>query len=57
MSKKSWIVRMKRTVVTEFVVTGGSEDQVRDDPFNFDVGEDTEIEQTDYEVLSVEPNE
>lgn len=53
--KRSWIVRMERTVRTDVVVDGCTEDEARDNPFDY-VTEETEIEQLDYTVISVTPN-
>lgn len=54
--KKSWIVTMRRTVKTSFVVEGISEDQAWNDPYSGDVSDETELDQSDYKVLTVEPN-
>lgn len=52
----SWIVRMKCTVIKDVVCDGCTEEQAESNPYDYSI-EENEIEQTDYEVLSVKPND
>lgn len=52
----SFVVRMRCVVIKEVVVEGCTEDQAHDDPFEYAVDE-TEVDQEDWEVIRVEPNE
>jgi hypothetical protein len=54
--KGSWVVRVKATVIKDVVVEGCTEDEARENPWEHAI-EETEVEQTDWEVRSVEPNE
>lgn len=54
--KGSWIVRMKCVVTKEVVVDNCTESDAESNPWEFAVDE-TEIEQQDWDVLSVKPNE
>lgn len=53
---RSWIVRMRCVVIKDVIVTGCSEGEARDNHWEHSE-EETEVEQLDWEVLSVEPNE
>lgn len=55
--KCSWIVRMKCTVVKEVVCDDCTEEEAREHPYDHAVGDEDEVEQTDYDVISVEPND
>lgn len=55
-SNKSWVVRVRCSVVKELIVTGCSKETASLDPFGF-AEQEREIEQSDYEVISVKPNE
>lgn len=58
MSKRGdWIVRMRCGVVKEVNCDNCTEEQARTDPWEYVVGDETEIEQYDWEVMSIEPNE
>lgn len=58
MAKKgSWIVRMKCVVIKEYFIDGCTERQAKEDPFDHDIVDEYEIEQIDWDVQSVEPNE
>lgn len=52
----SWIVRMRRTVLTDVVCEDCTKDEARDNPFDY-ASDELEIDQEDYEVLSVKPND
>lgn len=52
---QSFTVRMRCTVTKEVIVSGCSEECARIDPFEF-AEEETEVEQIDYKVISVRPN-
>lgn len=54
---RNWTVKMKCVVIKEVCIDNCTEDQARDNPWDQDVTDETEIEQTDWEVLHVEPNE
>jgi hypothetical protein len=54
--KRNWIVRMRCEVVKDVCVDNCTEDEARNDPWSFAVSEQ-EIEQPDWEVKSVDPNE
>lgn len=56
--KSSWIVRMERTIISEIVVDGCTEEQARSDPFAYvkGIGGDVEVDMIDYEVQSVREN-
>lgn len=54
--KQDWIVRMKREVITDVYVQNCTEDEARNDPWSY-VSDEKEIDQRDWEVLSVEPND
>lgn len=53
---KSWIVRLKCTVYKDVVCENCTEDQAEEHPYEFATDE-TETDQIDWEVLSVEPNQ
>ena len=56
MSKQIWIVKMKCIVRKAVTVEGCTEEQARNSPFEFAVDEQ-ETDMSDWEVLSVEPND
>lgn len=55
---KSYLVRMKCTVVKEVVVEGEglTEERAREDPFGDFHVDTSEVEMTDWKVLSVKEN-
>lgn len=53
--KGSFIVRMRCGVTKEVVVDGCTEEQARANPFDFAIDE-REVDQYDFEVTSVKPN-
>lgn len=53
--KTNWIVRMTRTVTTDVYCDDCTEEQARNDPFEYSTDE-VEIDQQDYEVKRVEEN-
>ena len=54
--KGSWIVRMKCEVTKEVICEDCTEEQARANPFEYS-SQETELDQIDYDVRSVEPNE
>lgn len=52
----NWIVRMRCEVVKEIYCADCTEEQARSNTFDY-ADDEIEIEQTDYTVLSVNPNE
>jgi len=54
--KKSWIVRMKCVVIKEVVTDECTREEASNSPFEHAIDEN-EIEQTDWEVQSVEEND
>lgn len=52
---RNWIVKMRCVVIKEVYCSDCSEDEAHDDPFNFSKDE-RELEQEDWQVISVEPN-
>lgn len=60
MAKKkngSWIVTVKRTVLTDVCVENCTEEQARKDPWGADVIDETDLEMLDWEVGDVRENE
>jgi hypothetical protein len=53
--KGSWIVTLRATVTKEVVCDDCTEDQAGEDPFGHAVDE-RELDQIDYEVTDVRPN-
>jgi hypothetical protein len=53
--KQNWIVRMKCIVLKDVYVENCTEDQARSSPFEF-ASEEQEVDMSDWEVKSVEPN-
>lgn len=53
---RDWIVRMKCEVVKDVMVTGCTEEEARNDPWQY-AADEVEIEQPNWEVQSVKPNE
>lgn len=51
-----WIVKVKCTVVKQLVVSGCTKDEAYDDPYDYEIEDEMELEQIDFEVLDVEPN-
>lgn len=56
MSKKQWIVTMRCTVTKEVIVTECTEEQAKENPYDCEVIEERETDQSDFDVLSVEEN-
>lgn len=54
---RSWIVRLRCVVIKEVTCDDCTEDQARDEPWEYVDGDETEIEQVDWEVQSVKVNE
>lgn len=50
-----WIVTVEAIVKKEIVVSGCTEEQARNDPFRY-ATQERELGQSDYEVLTVTPN-
>lgn len=55
--KKSWNVRMKRTIIVELILGDCTREQAEKDPWEQDVLEEIEIEGIDWAVISVKENE
>ena len=55
--KGSWIVRVKQTVVADFVVEDCTEEEAKVGLWDCNITEETVIEQVGWEVQSVNPNE
>ncbi len=53
--KKNWIVRIKCEVVKDVYCDNCTEEQARNNPFDHATNE-VEVDQTDYDVKSVEEN-
>jgi hypothetical protein len=53
--KSSWIVRVRKTVKTELICENCTEEQAKDNPYEYLVDE-MEQDTEDYEVLSVKEN-
>ena len=51
----SWIVRVRRTVDTDFVCEHCTEQEARDDPYGYATNA-TDADQIDWTVISVKPN-
>lgn len=54
-NRGSWLVTLRATVTKTVVCEDCTEEQAREQPYEHAVDE-TEQDQADYEVLSVEPN-
>ena len=54
--KRNWIVRMECKVIKDVYVSDCSEEEARTNPFAHSTNE-REVDQLDWEVRSVEPNE
>ena len=54
-NKKSWIVTAKCVIKKSIICEGCTEEEAQANPFEYAIDE-TEIEQIDWEVESVEPN-
>lgn len=54
--KGDWVVRLRATVVKEVAVKNCTREQAEKDPWEHAEGDEVEVCQEDYEVLSVEPN-
>lgn len=55
-AKGDWIVRMRRTVITDVIVNNCTKAEATADPFGHSDNE-TEVDQEDFEVLEVSPND
>lgn len=55
--KRDWVVRVKATSTREVYCENCTEDEARNNTWDHAVGDEVEIECTDYKVTSVEPNE
>lgn len=55
-ARRSWIVRIRCTVIKEIVTDDCTEDEAHADPFAHSV-EENHLEHEDWDVLSVKPNE
>ena len=53
--KSSWIVRLRCVVTKEVVCDDCTEDEAKREPWEFS-GDEREIDQVDWHVLSVEEN-
>jgi len=56
-SNDSWIVKIRKVSIVEIVCEGCTEEEAEMNPWDHTNGGETEIEQIDWEVQSVEPNE
>jgi hypothetical protein len=54
--KQSWIVTMRCTVTKQVVCENCTEEQARNDPWDF-ASDETEIGQDDWDVTEVKPND
>lgn len=54
--KSSWLVRCRCEVIKDLVVSGCAEAEARSTPWNYNVEEEHEQYQEDFEVLSVVEN-
>lgn len=52
-----WVVRLEVTRVIEICCEDCTEDEASNNPFTHQVGGETDVDQRDWEVESVEPNE
>lgn len=55
MKNGSWIVTVRCTVLKEIIVFNCTEEEAAKSPFDH-ASDERELNQVDYEVLSVEPN-
>jgi hypothetical protein len=55
MKKSSWIVKMECTVIKEVICDDCTREDAENNPWDYAIDE-TEIEQTGYDVLSVKEN-
>lgn len=53
--KKSWIAKLRCTVTKQVLLENCTEEEAEEDPFAHAVEED-ELEQVDWEMLSLEEN-
>jgi hypothetical protein len=53
---RSWVVRLKVERTVEVVCEGCTEQQARESPWDFVTGDELDIDQSDWDVVSVEPN-
>jgi len=53
---RSWIVRMRCEIVKEVFCKGCSEQEARENPWDYS-SDETEIEQTNWEIESVRSND
>lgn len=56
MKNGNWIVRVKATVLKDIFVVNATEEAARTEPFEHAESEE-EVEQQDYEVIDVQPND
>ena len=56
MKKQSWVVKMRCTVTKEVVTSECTKAEAQDDPWEH-AEDEREIDQEDWEVLSVVPND
>ncbi len=54
--KRSWVVEVKCIITKELCLDNCTKEQAFESPYDYCVQE-REIDQVDYEVISVEPNE
>lgn len=52
--KGSWIVRIRQTVKKDLVCNNCTEEEARNDPFQYSDQNEQEIDSEDWEVLRVE---
>jgi hypothetical protein len=57
MQNKSWIVTMRKTIISSMVVEGCSKEQAKTKPYDYDISDEQELAQVDWEVISVEVND
>lgn len=55
--KKAWIVRLRCTVEKEIYLQGCTEDEARSNPWHYVHGEELELGMSDWDVLSIKPND
>lgn len=55
-TKKSWIVRVSVTREMQIITEPCTENEAKTDPYSHAIDE-TEVQTTDWEVKSVEPND
>ncbi len=55
MPKVNWVVRIRATVLKDVYCTGCTEAEAREQPYEH-VEDEEEVDQEDFEVLSVKPD-